>query len=565
MTNAADNRPVVVGIDGSEAALSAALWAVDEAVDREAPLRLVHAVGVARDRSIPFDFYRPEIEYGEGALRAASSAVASTGKTVKVETDILWDSPDSALIAESRSAAIVCVGSAGIGWGAGRLLGSTAATVAEKAQCPVVVVRRRPATSVRTSPDWLVVGVDNRAGNDLVVADALEEARLRHAPVLAVGTWANMAGAVTYDELDRRVTRWRRDPDVHIYPVSSDAGLAQFLADPEECVQLAVVGAVDADQIQPIGGPHERALVAHAQCSVMVVPSRRPSTWRRPDGNGAYSADDFTTTATLLDGATVTIRRLLPADYDAVVALEMALSTEERYQRFFTVHPTYVGEWALSLTAPAEGVVALGVFETGELIGVANYVEMKQQPGYAEIAAVVAHDQHERGVGTTLLRALGHIARRGSASLRRRCARRKLRDAHGSSTTQAGPPSSAATDRLSVSTSTWMTSMNPRKWLHHNQQHWWQPMRARPGALRRRPLAAIRGLESLGDPAPLRPLSESFGLGFRQGGGHERWRCRLGHHGRSRRSRVPIGLGCACDQAIRARRPFPARSGDRGT
>lgn len=280
MTNAANNRPVVVGIDGSQAAVSAALWAVDEAVDREAPLRLVHAVGVARDRSIPLDFYRPEIEYGEGALRAASSAVASARKTVKVETDVLWDSSDSALIAESRSAAIVCVGSAGIAWGAGRLLGSTAETVAEKAQCPVVVVRPRPPTPARTSPDWLVVGVDNRGGNELVVADALEEARRRHAPLLAVGTWANMAGAVTHDERDRRVTRWRRDhPDVHIYPVSSDAGLAQFLADnPEECVQLGVVGAVDADQIQPIGGPHERPLVAHAQCSVIAVPSRRPST-----------------------------------------------------------------------------------------------------------------------------------------------------------------------------------------------------------------------------------------------------------------------------------------------
>ena len=75
------------------------------------------------------------------------------------------------------------------------------------------------------------------------------------------------------------------------------------------------------------------------------------------------------------------------------------------------MHPTYIGEWALSLTSPAEGVVALGAFETGKLIGVANYVEMKHQPGWAEIAAVVAHDQHERGVGTALLRELGHIAR----------------------------------------------------------------------------------------------------------------------------------------------------------
>jgi RimJ/RimL family protein N-acetyltransferase len=118
----------------------------------------------------------------------------------------------------------------------------------------------------------------------------------------------------------------------------------------------------------------------------------------------------MTSTATLVDGASVTVRCLTPDDCDAVVSLAVGLSEEERYLRFFTGHPTYVDEWALSLTAPADGVVALGVFEAGELIGVANYAELSR-PGYAEIAVVVAHEQHERGVGTALLRALGHIAR----------------------------------------------------------------------------------------------------------------------------------------------------------
>lgn len=116
------------------------------------------------------------------------------------------------------------------------------------------------------------------------------------------------------------------------------------------------------------------------------------------------------TTATLVDGADAALRILAPEDYDAVVSLAVCLSAEELYQRFFTVHPTYIAEWALSLTKPAEGIVALGAFESGELIGVANYAELTR-PGACEVAVVVAHEQHERGVGTALLKTLGHIAR----------------------------------------------------------------------------------------------------------------------------------------------------------
>jgi RimJ/RimL family protein N-acetyltransferase len=119
---------------------------------------------------------------------------------------------------------------------------------------------------------------------------------------------------------------------------------------------------------------------------------------------------EFLTTAKLVDGAEATLRILGPEDYDAVVSLAVCLSAEERYQRFFTVHPTYIGEWALSLTKPAEGIVALGAFESDELVGVANYAELTR-PGECEIAVVVAHEQHERGVGTALLKTLGHIAR----------------------------------------------------------------------------------------------------------------------------------------------------------
>ena len=135
--------PIVVGIDGSQAAIQAAEWAVDEAVSREVPLRLVEVIAEQVEPA-PFASVgnvRMEVEYAETALRIAAAAVAAAGKPVKVETAILQGDPAAALIAESRNAEMVCVGSVGIGRFARALLGSTVAELAEAATCPVAIIR----------------------------------------------------------------------------------------------------------------------------------------------------------------------------------------------------------------------------------------------------------------------------------------------------------------------------------------------------------------------------------------------------------------------------------------
>ena len=75
----------------------------------------------------------------------------------------------------------------------------------------------------------------------------------------------------------------------------------------------------------------------------------------------------------LRDGAAATLRRLGPDDADAVVALAESLTGEEKYLRFFTTHPGYLPQWATSLTDSALTSVAIGAFDHGELVGVANY------------------------------------------------------------------------------------------------------------------------------------------------------------------------------------------------
>ena len=114
--------------------------------------------------------------------------------------------------------------------------------------------------------------------------------------------------------------------------------------------------------------------------------------------------------AVLLDGSTVLLRRLDSGDFEEVVGLAETLTEEECYRRFFTLHPADLKAWAWSLTERSSDQYALGAFDSGALVGVANYFTCKP-PDYAEVAVVVAHNEHLRGVGTALLRQLGLVAR----------------------------------------------------------------------------------------------------------------------------------------------------------
>ncbi len=166
---------------------------------------------------------------------------------------------------------MICIGSTGIGAVAQKLFGSTAPTLAEEAYCPVAVIRTR-----ETPPDpsdWIVVAVDNAAGNETIVELAMEEARLRHAPVLAVGVRRRGVGKIGCDELDRRVDAWQqRYPDAQIYRVAADVDIDRFVAENRnDTAQLAVIGAADAHRITHMVGPHGHSLVPHGECSVLVA------------------------------------------------------------------------------------------------------------------------------------------------------------------------------------------------------------------------------------------------------------------------------------------------------
>lgn len=254
---------VVVGIDGSDAAIAAARWAADEAIARNVPLRLIHAADVAPIH--PHGDFRFQIAEAEPMFRAAEAAVAATGKTLKVETAVVGAGPRAGLIIESRAAELICVGSVGVGR-TGDVLGSTAAALGYAAYCPVAIIRPDVTTPAAIG-GWIAASFDSSPDGDLIIETGFAEARLRQAPLLVLGVGLAVDDC---DQLDGRLDPWRdRYPEVRVRTVPAPDGVAEFVSASTEPVQLAVIGG---GQLAPLMRFDPAAATSVVElCSVLVV------------------------------------------------------------------------------------------------------------------------------------------------------------------------------------------------------------------------------------------------------------------------------------------------------
>lgn len=247
---------VVVGVDGSRAAIHAALWAVDEAAGRDIPLRLVYVVDPADLSAADFD--RSQFASARKVLYCAQRAVEATGRPVKIETVTLTGKPLATLAEESRSAAMVCVGSIGTKH-ACRGAGSVAAVLPALAQCPVAVVGVPRGRAVNLEQRSILVGVDN----GVALHHAFEEAQLRGVPLRAVAAWCPEAPEDIGDgkrmaraHLGRQIARWARlYPDVAIEPTVVRGTLRRYLAQNAESVEVFVTGSGGCAADRPVDCP----------------------------------------------------------------------------------------------------------------------------------------------------------------------------------------------------------------------------------------------------------------------------------------------------------------------
>ncbi|MGD1218625.1 MULTISPECIES: universal stress protein [Streptomyces] len=186
-------RPLVVGVDGSEATLWAVDWAADEAARRKVPLRLVHASLWERfEGAAPAGLAEKPAEQvmAENIVEAAAQRAHRRQAGVPTSTDVLPEEPASALVRESRNATAVVLGTHGRGGLAELLLGSVSLSVAERASCPVIVLRgSADDRDLADEPGLVVLGVKEAAADSAAARFALQEAELRGVPLEAVRAW----------------------------------------------------------------------------------------------------------------------------------------------------------------------------------------------------------------------------------------------------------------------------------------------------------------------------------------------------------------------------------------
>ena len=254
---------VVVGIDGSSSAAHAAEWAVDEAVGRDVPVHLVYVI-----QSTAADIRR-ETDSAEIALRAAEAMIRETGQPVKIETAVMRGPVAATLVDASADAAMICVGSTGVGSRAMKFVGATAAAVARSACCPVAIVRRRHGTTW-SAPDHIAVVIDDPRDLDVVLEAGLEEARLRNATLVALNVTSSRISELAPEEVDRSLSEWLgRYPDVSSRMRMVPDDIPAFLAEHDTPVQLIVTA--DGAAATRLVGQYGRFVLRDSGCSVLLV------------------------------------------------------------------------------------------------------------------------------------------------------------------------------------------------------------------------------------------------------------------------------------------------------
>jgi nucleotide-binding universal stress UspA family protein len=284
MSTTAIDPPLVVGIDGSDAAFVALDWAADEAAANGWPIRLVNAY--EETALMPMVATVNAREAGEKIVDDARRRLESPGYVdLDVSSGAYNGFPRQVLLREARGARALVLGREGAGLFSDLTLGSTSLACATHGQVPIVVV---PKTwrSTRREQRTVVVGVDAspRCQNAIEYAFATAarwNARLvavfavrRAEPVLADEQPVDAEGRAQAERmLAEQLAGWRsKFPDVDVTEAIESGHPAAVIKEQADGADLVVIGGRGHGFVtgMPLGSI-ARAVLHHVNRPVAVV------------------------------------------------------------------------------------------------------------------------------------------------------------------------------------------------------------------------------------------------------------------------------------------------------
>ncbi|OJZ75247.1 hypothetical protein BRW65_05395 [Mycobacterium paraffinicum] len=257
---------ILVGVDGSAAALDAVRWAALTAALRNVPLALVHVV----DDPVPgwlqagapagrWQQHRAR-EVISSAIRIAEESIGERGP-IQIDGEVIYSTVVATLVALSKEVEMVVVGYRGWGGALARSFpGSVSSGLVYNAHCPVAVIHDGESRLGNGARAPILVGIDGSSASEAATAIAFEEASRRGVGLIAFHAWAdprvfnstNVFQDSKWDarlseeeeSLAERLAGWHeRYPNVAISRRIEIGDPAHWLIEASELAQLIVVGS----------------------------------------------------------------------------------------------------------------------------------------------------------------------------------------------------------------------------------------------------------------------------------------------------------------------------------
>jgi len=270
------SQAVVVGYDGSPASRAAANWAAACAEREGRPLRMVHVPSWPILRTATGAAVLMSVESiraaAERLLVPACEAIQADHPDLNLDPAVVVGNAVPVLLREATDAALLVLGSTGLGELRDVVSGSVTAQLAIHAHCPVVVVPAGWATPADGVAD-VVVGVDGAPHSDAAIDFAFE-----YADTAGVGITAVLASddGRAHDHakvLSRSLTRQAVDhPDVKLTTKLVDASPTDALIAASAAAGLLVIGSRGGAAVHGLlCRSVTHSALHHARCPVAVV------------------------------------------------------------------------------------------------------------------------------------------------------------------------------------------------------------------------------------------------------------------------------------------------------